>query len=310
MEWYHYLLIGIAIIILAIFITSYVCFRMTCYIKRPKELKELNLPEGNFYEPYTDQIIQSMYDALNMPHEKITIKSFDGLTLHARYYEYAKDAPIEILFHGYKGDAIRDLGIGIKRCFKLKHSVLLVDQRGCGLSEGHALSFGINEHRDCLEWIKYLINHFGDNVKIILTGVSMGAATVVIASGLDLPKNVIGILADCGYDSAKNIIKKCIKEMHLSPDFFYPFVKLGARIFGGFNLDELSPVESIKNCQIPTIFIHGEADDFIPWQMSQNMYDACNVKKRIVVVPKATHGLSYLVNPELYIAELSEFFKN
>ena len=90
----------------------------------------------------------------------------------------------------------------------------------------------------------------------------MGAATVVITSGYDLPKNIVGILADCGYSNQKDIIKVCIKKMKLSPTIFYPFVKLGAKVFGHFNLEEVTPIEEIKKSKIPTIFFHGDADEF------------------------------------------------
>ena len=124
--------------------------------------------------------------------------------------------------------------------------VLLPDHAAHGRSEGKYLSFGIKESRDCLAWIDFLIDHFGADVKIILTGISMGAATVVMAGGEELPPNVIGILADCGYSTPKEIMEKVIREMGLPPKLSYPFVKLAARIFGHFDLEETSPMEALK----------------------------------------------------------------
>mgnify|MGYP003305301600 CR=1 FL=1 len=220
----------------------------------------------------------------------------------------AKSAPIEILFHGYKGSGERDLSTGVKRAFKCKRNALIVDQRASGKSAGHTITFGINERHDCLSWTNFVVKHFGDDVKIILTGISMGAATVLLASSMDLPKNVVGILADCGYDKASNMIKKVIKEMKLPANFFYPLVKLGAKIFGHFNLEETSPYESVQNSKVPIIFIHGDNDSFVPYYMSDNLYNVCSSKKKLVKISNADHGVSYLVDPDTYIDELNNFF--
>ena len=212
------------------------------------------------------------------------------------------------MFHGYRGSAERDLPGGVQRCFKAGRSALLVDQRCSGKSGGNVITFGINEHRDCLAWVDFAVNHFGPDVKIILTGISMGASTVLMAAGNPLPENVIGILADCGYNSAKDIIQKVIGQMGLPPKISYPFVKLGARLYGHFDLEETSPEEAMKKCTLPVIFFHGENDDFVPCEMSRTCYDACASRKRLVTIPGAGHGLSYAIAPEAYLTALREFF--
>ena len=136
----------------------------------------------------------------------------------------------------------------------------------------------------------------------------MGASTVMLAAGNPLPSNVIGVLADCGFHSAKEIIQKVICQMGLPPKLGYPFVKLGARIFGGFDLEEVTAEEAMKKCTLPVIFFHGEDDDFVPCEMSRICYDACASKKRLVTVSGAGHGLSYAVAPEEYLTALREFF--
>ena len=153
-----------------------------------------------------------------------------------------------------------------------------------------------------------MVEHFGPDVKIILCGISMGASTVLMAAGKPLPKNVIGVLADCGYNSAKDIIKKVIRQMHLPADISYPFVKLGAKLYGHFDLEETSPEEALKHCKIPVIFFHGESDDFVPCEMSRANYEACASRKRLVTIPGAGHGLCYPVDPEKYLSELRDFF--
>ena len=123
-----------------------------------------------------------------------------------------------------------------------------------------------------------------------------------------MPPNVIGILADCGYTSAKDIIYRVIRQMGLPPKLSYPFVKLGARLFGHFDLDETSPIEAVKKCAVPVIFFHGESDDFVPCDMSRENFEACASRKRLVTIPGAGHGLSYAVDPQRYLEELRDFF--
>lgn len=309
MEWYYIVLISFTIIILLTLIISFICYLMTFYSNN-KDLTsgEIILPNMPIYQLFKDDIIKDITDVRSIKSEEFSIKSFDGLTLYGKYYECIKGAPIEIMFHGYKGSGERDLSTGVKRAFKCNRNALIVDQRASGKSEGHTISFGINERHDCLSWTNFVVNHFGNDVKIILTGISMGAATVLLASSMDLPKNVIGILADCGYDKARDIIKKVIKEMKLPSNFFYPFVKLGAKIFGHFNLEETSPYESVQKSKVPIIFIHGDIDSFVPYYMSDNLYNVCSTKKKLVKVLNADHGVSYLVDPDTYISELNNFF--
>lgn len=311
MNFISYVLGAILLLILLILLTAFVCFYIAFYVPRrkPQNPEEYSVPEGEIYEPYREQIINWMKETRNLAHEDVSIVSFDGLSLHGKYYEYQPGAPIELMFHGYRGTAERDLSGGVQRCFRLKRNVLIVDQRTSGQSQGHVISFGINESRDCLFWVDYLISRFGKDVKIILTGISMGAATVMIAAGKPLPENVIGILADCGYTSARDIIKKAIREMKLPPDLLYPFVKLGARIYGRFDLEETSPIEAMRKCTKPIIFIHGESDDFVPCEMSRQNYEACSAPKTILTVPGAGHGLGYMVDMEGYFKTLNDFSK-
>lgn len=296
-------LLGIAgaLALLAILI-SYICYRMAFYAptRKPTGPDEFPIPEGAIYEPFRDQMVAWMKECRGMNREDVSMVSFDGLTLRGYFYEYAPGAPIELMMHGYRGDSERDLCGGVQRCFSMKRSVLLVDQRGCGRSEGHVISFGINEHRDCLDWAKYLRNRFGKDVPVILTGISMGAATVMIAAGQDLPDNVVGVIADCGYTSPKEIIQKVIKDMHLPPALAYPFVKLGARLFGRFDLESYAPIDAMATCKVPVFFVHGETDDFVPCDMSRACSKACTQMNILHTVPGAGHGLAYLLDPEGY----------
>jgi fermentation-respiration switch protein FrsA (DUF1100 family) len=312
MEFLYTLLIIAAIIISVVPITAYICFRMAFYVpqrsKMPKE--EFDVPKGRAYDPHREKMIGWIKETRALPREEMTITSFDGLPLWGNYYEYAPGAIVEIMFHGYRGSAERDLCGGVQRCFKLGHSALIVDQRCSGRSDGNVITFGINESRDCLDWVNAAIQRFGPDVKIILTGLSMGAATVMIAAGENLPKNVIGVLADCGYTSAKDIIKKVIQQMKLPAGLVYPFVKLGAKIFGGFDLESTSPIEAMKRCQVPVIFFHGEADNYVPCQMSRENFQTCTARKQLITVPGAGHGLSVMFDPQGYRSAMKEFFES
>ena len=302
-----WILLGLAVLVL---ITSYICFRMAFYADRKpvKDAPEYDLPPGKIYEPFWDVMRKWMQEVRALPYEEMTITSFDGLRLYGKYYECAPGAPIELMFHGYRGSAERDLCGGVQRAFSLKHNVLIVDQRASGKSQGHVISFGINESRDCLAWVDFACKHFGPDVRLILTGISMGASTVLIAAGEPLPDNVIGVLADCGFSSAKKIIRKVIRQMGLPDQLAYPFVRLGALLFGGFDPEKRSAIGAIQNCKVPVIFFHGESDDYVPCDMSREVFGICPTRKKLVTMPNAGHGLCYPADPEGYLSAMREFF--
>ena len=306
-----WILLGIAAaLILLLLLIAFICFYITFYVpegqKKPKE--EFPFPPGDIYVPFHGQMRTWMQEARELPFEAVSIRSFDGLTLRGKYYEYAPGAPIELMLHGYRGNAERDLCGGIQRCFSLGRNVLIVDLRASGDSEGHVITFGVKESRDCRAWIDFILTRFGPESRIVLTGISMGAATVLMTAGQELPDNVVGVLADCGFTSARDIIQKTIREMKLPVALAYPFVKLGARLYGGFDLEATPPMEAVKHCHVPVIFIHGEADDYVPCKMSRQNFAACVAPKALVTVPEAGHGMAYLVDPEGYLDALSAFF--
>lgn len=311
MELLLWICLGIAVfLLLATFLTAFICFYRVFYSPKRRVLgkEEYELPNGKIYEEYREEMIGWVKAARAMPHKDFSVTSFDGLTLRGRYFEYRAGATTELLFHGYRGNAERDLSGGVERCFALGRNALIVDQRASGQSDGHVISFGVNERKDCRTWIDFAIKQFGSDVKLILTGISMGAATVMMAAGEELPANVVCVLADCGYSSQKEIIQKVIREMNLPSKLLYPFVKLGARVFGHFDLDETTPIEAIRKSHVPVIFIHGDTDAFVPCEMSRQLYENCASKhKRFVSVPNAGHGLAYPADKEGYLAALSEF---
>lgn len=310
MDIWMSLLLVVAVLGLAVVLIAYACYRKAFYNPRVKnkDPEQIEIPNGEIYEPFREVMTDWVRWTRSLTHEKVEIRSHDGLRLQGKYYEYAPGAPMELMFHGYRGDAERDLSGGVARCFALGRSALIVDQRSCGDSRGKTITFGIYEHLDCLRWVEFAVSRFGPDCKIILTGISMGASTVLMAAGKPLPENVMGVLADCGFTSAKEIMFEVIRQMGLPPKISYPFVKLGARLFGGFDLDSGSAIEAVGKIQVPVIFYHGQRDDFVPCSMSEKLYAACNAKKRLVMVPDAGHGLAFPVDQQGYLQSLGEFF--
>lgn len=288
-------------------LVAYICFRMAFYSKRDKRGNSSVLPMGEIYAKYADVMKNWTEKVSKIKYEEITITSFDGLKLYGKYYEFSPDSPMEIMFHGYRGSAERDLCGGVERCFKLGRSVIITDQRGNGRSGGNVITFGVNESIDCASWAKYAAERFGKDRKIILSGISMGASTVMMATARELPESVVCVLADCGYTSARDIIKKVIREMKLPADILYPFVVLGARLYGKFDLESLTPKKAVASSKIPVILFHGEKDGFVPCEMSYENYDACVSEKAVVTIPNAEHGMSYLVDGKLYLEKVAEF---
>ena len=311
MDPLYIVLIILASLIFLILLTSFICFMKVFFIPSRKPLKEgeYAFPPGKIYEPFYEDMKTWTNQIRTMNHEIIKIKSDDNLTLVGSYYKCKKGAPIELMFHGYQGNAERDLCGGVIRAFALERNVIIINHRASGPSQGHITTFGIKERKDCLKWIEYAVNRFGENVELHLTGVSMGAATVIMAGGENIPSNVKSILADCGYSSAKEVICKTVKEMHLPPKIFYPFIKLGAFIFGHFNIDETSPIKALEKCKTPIIFMHGDIDDIVPLQMSIDMYNKVSSIKKLGIIKNAGHGLAYPADKELYVNILKEFEK-
>ncbi len=286
---------------------SYACYRMAFSVPKKCADPYDGIDKGAFAN-YQDKIRELIDAVTSIPYEDVYTFSEDGLRLHAKYYEQNPGAPVEILCHGYHGTGYRDFCGGLQLALKRGHNALLIDQRAHGESEGKCLTFGIEERKDCRSWVNYVVERCGEDVKIILVGISMGAATVTMAAELELPGNVVAIIADCGYSSPEKIIRKVMKDIKY-PQFLYPIVKLGAKLYGGFDLGESSSEEALKFSKVPVLFIHGEADDFVPCDMTRENYEACASKKMLMTVPEAGHGLSYLVDLEAYTTAVDKFLE-
>ena len=285
--------ICISVIILYILLQSFFAYLVTFYAPPRKRKRQQ----------------KSCTELCKQPYEKVYITSRDGLLLCGRYYHIADGAPLEIEFHGYRGSADGDFGGRGKLCREKGINALVVDQRAHGSSEGNTITFGINERYDCLDWVNYAVARFGSSLKIILRGASMGAATVLMASELPLPKNVVGIIADSPFSSPKEIIKKvCRKDIKIPANLSYPFLYLGAYIFGGFDLHSSSAENAVKKCNIPVLIIHGTDDRYVPFEMGKRIYTACaSQNKTFLAIRNAGHVLGFATDPETYKDAVGSF---
>lgn len=213
------------------------------------------------------------------------------LKLHGTFLNQNSNKSV-IIIHGYGAKIkfrIQDAPFYYNQGF----NVLLIDQRVHGLSEGKYVSLGKYESQDLLEWIKWL-SAKTNNSKIVLDGVSMGAATVLCASRLDLPANVVFAVSDCSYTTMQELIKATSKRYMLVPNWL--LIGLGegyARRFGKFSLNQDGPIDCVKQAKIPILFIHGTGDKLIPVSMSNELYDACISDKKLVQIPDAGHAFSF-----------------
>ena len=300
-----YILLGLGAVFLLI---SFVCFHITFYNPKrtPEGMEADRLPPGKAYEPYHDQMNRWHEETAAMSCQELAITSADGLTLRGRYYPLTPEAPVEILFHGYRGFSERDMCGAVQRSFAVGHSAILVDLRCHGRSDGHIITFGLRESEDVLLWVEEARRLFGEHHPLMISGVSMGAATVMMAAGLDLPPNVKAVLADCGYTTAKDIILKIVAQLKL-PAFAYWFIRAGAVIYGGFDPNKVDCTAALRRCKIPVIFYHGDADGFVPCEMSKINYAACAAPKLLILTPDADHGLCYPVDTALYEQQLRDF---
>lgn len=301
------LFVILAVIIALIMLISLYIYAVAFYSPRGRH-NTLDEPlSGEQYEAVSEHIFRVAHIMEKYPCEDVSITSFDGTRLFGRYYHNCDNAPLEILFHGYRSCAFRDCSGGHALSRKLGFNALVVDQRAHGNSDGTTITFGIKEHRDCLCWINYVNARFGSNVPIILSGLSMGAATVLMATGLPLPPNVVCAIADSPYSTPSAIIEKVCKDQHYPVLLCRPFIHLGAWLFGGFKLNSCTAKEAVAHAKIPILLIHGEDDRLVPCSMSREIANCSASCVTVCTFADAGHGLCYIIDPIRYEKELCQF---
>lgn len=242
------------------------------------------------------------------PHERVTVRSDDGLTLVGHFIPNGMSRRTVLLMHGYRAQCgLADFGVILPYYYSLGLNLLLVDQRGCGESEGDAICFGVRERFDCVRWANALAQRLGPDSSILLDGISMGAATVLMASGLELPAQVKAIVADCGFTSAWDQCAHVARSMLHIPVFFLRPVNLWCRLLAGFSLRGASTLDALQVNTRPVLFLHGTDDDFVLPSMTERNSAACRAPHETYFVESAGHGMSYLVETEFCKQKLRSF---
>ncbi len=240
--------------------------------------------------------------------EEVSVTSFDGLLLKGTWIPCENSKKTAICFHGYTSEGMNDYSTIAEIYRNNQFNLLIVDARAHGKSEGSYIGFGCLDHQDAKAWIDYTIERMGEECEIMLHGTSMGGATVLMASGLELPKQVKGIISDCAFTSAWEVFSSVLKRNYHLPEF--PVLTIANKITqqrAGYRLDEYNGCEAVKKTKIPIAFIHGEADQFVPCSMVYELYEACASEKKLVVVPGAGHVESPYKEPELYEEVIQEW---
>lgn len=299
------ILAAAAVVILA---GGYYVFMTACHRRKETPWDDPSALAQTQWAPLADRI----RDAARYLEEHNAIDlytvSHDGLKLHARWLPAENAVGSILLFHGYRSCSLSDFAVIIPFYHSLGFNLLLADQRSHGKSEGKFITFGIRERKDVLTWICYHNEQFGSQ-PVYLGGMSMGAATVLMAAGEELPANVRGICADCGFTSPGEILAHVMSRAKV-PRF--PLLQLAGiymKLFAGFDLWECSTVDALARCRVPVLLIHGMDDHFVPCRMSQQAFTACNSEKQLILVEGATHGTAYLTDRTICERALTEFLR-
>lgn len=285
------LLSGVAIGFSSICAIDYACK------KRPKEKKQLK-PNIEKYLPWLEK----------QNFEDLEILSHDGLKLKAKFLKSNQDTnKVLIAVHGYRSYNLREYAYYIKFYHDLGFNILLPDNRAHGESEGTYIGFGWLDRLDCIQWIYTMKNKFNQDLQIVLHGISMGGATVLMASGEDLPQDVKCIISDCGFTSLLEQFEYQLKDSKIPSSLLLPTATLLSKKRIGYSFKEASTINQVKKSKIPTLFIHGDQDTFVPTYMVYDLYNVCSAEKDLLIIEGAKHAQSYIVDKDLCEKTIIEF---
>lgn len=265
-------------------------------------------PEDKQKEP---KILDKYIDWLNQQtFEKMETTSQDGLKLKAMFLPAdSKSDKVLIAIHGYRSYNIREYANYLKFYHELGFHILLPDNRAHGESEGKYIGFGWLDRLDCIQWIHYMKKYFHQDLQIVLHGISMGSATVLMASGENLPSDVKCIISDCGFTSVLDEFKHELHDHKIVSTLLIPTATLLSKKRVGYSFKEASTIEQVKKSRTPTLFIHGDQDDFVPTYMVYDLYNACQADKDLLIVEGAKHAESFIVNQELCEKTIIDFMQ-
>lgn len=303
-------LIVILALILLLLSAGAITFFMAC--RRRKEYPWHN-PEGLKNTPYEKHIELISYASnwlkAHNPQD-IYITSEDGLRLHGLWIPAKNPKGTILLAHGYRSTMLVDFGKVLDMYHKESMNLLLPQQRSHGESEGKYITFGVKESRDMLRWIEYHNQNLSE-CGVFISGLSMGASTVMYMLDQNLPENVKAAICDCGFSSPAEIIAKVFRDtVHIPAGIFVRCADLFARLFAGFSLYEKDSRETLKHNKLPILIAHGLADDFVPCIMSQEAFSVCNGEKYLILAKDAGHGYSYMYAEDEYYGRITELIRD
>ncbi|MBQ2725293.1 MAG: alpha/beta hydrolase [Clostridia bacterium] len=277
--------------------------------------KEMDLESMKNDGPVWDQYVQAIDNCrewmAERETEEVTVTSFDGLKLYGTYIPAENPKACVILMHGYRSTGLYDFSGVIPYYGENGYSMIVVDQRACGRSEGKYISFGINERMDALTWATYADKRFEGKTPIVMHGLSLGGATVMMSADLPYPESVRGLISDCGFTNPYDIIAKCGQDwFHIPPFPMVDLLSLSVKTFLGFGYRDCSSVDALKASDLPIFLIHGEADDFVPAYMTEENYAAAKNCKGKLIVPEAGHALSYITATEAYQEAITAYLND
>ena len=285
-------------------ILFYISFRLYNFALNPKSSKEgiFNSKDNN--EPrFQDTWIYDYKDK-----EDVFINSFDNLKLHGYILKTENSDKWAITVHGYTNKA-ESMSAMAYKYHSLGYNILMPDLRGHGKSEGSYVGMGWHDRLDILKWIDLIIKENKD-AKILLHGISMGAGTVMMVSGEELPENVKVIIEDCGYTSAKEQLAYNLKTMFKLPSFpILNFCSLITKIKDNYFISEASAIKQLQKAKVPILFIHGDKDKFVPFYMLDKLYNACSSKKDKLIIKDVGHAKSESLKSDLYWNKVEDFIK-
>ena len=257
--------------------------------------------------PIYDHILSLIDDLLRVPYEPVYIQSHDGYRLRARLYDTPEGAPIAICVHGWRGTPMRDFSGGAKMLLDAGWRVLLIEQRSQGWSEGRCITFGAKERLDVRRWAQWAAEQFGPESRIMLFGISMGAASVLLASALELPEQVRGVVADCPFSNGRDILVRTATQAGVPKPLAEVLEIITPPLWGGFRIRDTDVRQAVKHTKLPVLLIHGEDDDFVPPEMSEEIRQSNPAVMERHTFPGASHGISFVIDPERYKKLVLEF---
>lgn len=266
-----------------------------------------NYSKDIIYAEYNDK---NLNDAQKWLEEKSNysdkyIESYDKLQLHS-YVVSQNSNKWAIVVHGYGGSG-KLMSDKSKYFYDMGYNVLIPDLRGHGKSEGDYIGMGWKDRLDIISWINFIIKE-NPNAEIVLHGTSMGAATVLMTSGENLPSNVKAIVADCAYTSAWDEFSYQLETyLKVPSSYILNVTNMVTKLKAGYSLKEASALECVKKATVPILYIHGDKDKFVPYSMMDKLYDATNSPKEKLTIEGGEHANSDLVSPFLYWLTVEDF---